>query len=150
MKKTLSILMSILTIVLSLTFLAGAAGCDCKDHTNAATGCHCCIDCDNLDEHYITSCIKDKAKNGEYNYDDRCCHECTGLIPCTCGCPCCALSDEDLENLGNGNGQIFTPDQQEQIVTGFQKVMLRIREFFDTFFDVIFEFLRFDEIMGNN
>ncbi|MBQ3136295.1 MAG: hypothetical protein IJB74_02315 [Clostridia bacterium] len=148
MKKTLSILMSILILALSFTFLAGAAGCDCKTHTNSAEGCHCCFDCNNLDVHYITSCIKDAAVDGEYDYNKRCCNECTGLIPCNCGCDCCAPDANGGNNTGNG--PILTPDQQEEVIDGFQNVLSRIREFFDKLFNAIFEFLRFDEIMGNN
>ncbi len=149
MKKTLSILMSILIIALSFTFVASAAGCGCKDHTNSAEGCHCCLDCNNLDEHYISSCIKDapRTEDGKYDFSQRCCNECTGVLPCACGCDCCALSDEDIENMG-GQDQILTPEQQEAVVSTFQKVLARIREFFDNLFNAIFEFLRFDEIMG--
>ena len=148
MKKTLSILMSILIIALSFTFLAGAAGCDCKTHTDSEEGCHCCFACDNLDEGYVTSCIKDapRKEDGSYDTAKRCCNECRGLIPCGCGCDCCA-ADANGENTNNG--QILTPDQQEQVVDGFQSVLGRIREFFDKLFNAIFEFLRFDEIMGN-
>ena len=46
--------------------------------------------------------------------------------------------------------QIFDENQQEQIVSTFQKILNRFREFFDNFFEMIFELLRFDEIMGNN
>ncbi len=148
MKKVLSILMSILIIALSLTLIAGAAGCDCKDHTDAASGCHCCINCDNFDVHYATSCVKKVDGNGNVVIDGstRCCIECTGIIPCDCGCDCCA---PDADNDSSAPDPILTPDQQEQVVSGFQKVLARIREFFDNFFNTIFEFLRFDEIMGN-
>lgn len=139
MKKILSILMSILIIVLSFTVMASAAGHPCKDHiVDPEIGCHCCIDCPNLDEDYVTSCIKDGK---------RCCVDCRGVIPCDCGCPCCATDADNGET--SGNGQILTPDQQEQVIDGFQGVLARIREFFDKLFDMIFEFLRFDEIMGN-
>lgn len=150
MKKALSILMSIL-IVLSLSlfaFGAEAGVCDCKDHTNSEKGCHCCINCNNLDTYYLTSC----ASDGKGNIESPlvlCCNECTGIRPCSCGCDCCIV-DDTAGTEYEGNGQIFTEDQQEEIVNTFQKVLGRLREFFDELFNRIFEFLRFDDVMGNN
>ena len=151
MKKVLSILMSILIIALSLTFVAGAAtgkceACGSKEHK--AENCYCCIDCENLDIHHITSCIKDaeRLENGEYDLNARCCTSCTGIIPCSCGCSCCSLSESDKDT----GKEIFTEEQQEGIIDAFQSVLGRVREFFDKLFNTIFEFLRFDEIMGNN
>ena len=135
MKKTLSILMSILIIALSFTFMASAAGHPCDNHVvDPEIGCNCCFECPNLNVDYVTSCIKDAAAGGDYVFSKRCCTECRGLIPCNVP----------------GNGQILSPEQQETFIEVFQDVLARVREFFDNFFDMIFEFLRFDEIMGNN
>ncbi len=157
MKKTLSILMSVLIIALSFTMVSSAAlyKCDCTDHV--AKDCKCCIYCPNLDKHYLTSCAVNpdgtlKYANPEAPEEERyvelCCKKCTGIIPCSCGCSCCTLSEEDIENMNPD--QIFNEQQQEQIVDTFQKVLGRIREFFDDFFDTLFELLRLDEILGRN
>ena len=157
MKKTLSILMSVLIIALSLSMVSSAAlyECDCEDHV--AENCKCCVYCPNLDTHYLTSCVVNpdgtlKYKNPEAPEGERevafCCGRCTGIIPCKCGCSCCTLSEEDIENMNPD--QIFDENQQEQIITGFQKVLNRFREFFDNFFEMIFEFLRIDDILGGN
>ncbi len=149
MKKTLSILMTILIIALSFTFVASAA-CECREHkASPANSCHCCIDCDNFDEHWASSCVKKTDAEGKIVIDkeSRCCIHCTGLLDCSCGCECCVAGDG---NNSSAPGQILTPEQQDQVVDTFQNVLGRIREFFDKLFDAIFEFLRFDEIMGNN
>ncbi len=151
MKKTLSILLTVLIIALSFTFIAGAEDCNCKDHTNDEKGCHCCVYCPNLDTYYLTSCVKNddgSLKLNENGTVDFCCAECTGIAPCACTtCDCCKYENDDTVT---GPDQIFDEEQQEQIIDGFQNILGRIRDFFDKLFDAIFEFLRFDEIMGNN
>ncbi len=157
MKKTLSILMSILIIALSFVFVVGAEGaevdtrCKCLDHKpNPANSCTCCRYCNNVDESWLTTCAKKYDAQGNRIKEASCCTECKGIIPCGCDCPCCPSdSDADSPNAGNG-GAILTPGQQEEVVDGFQGVLGRIRAFFDKLFNAIFEFLRFDEIMGNN
>ncbi len=149
MKKALSILMSVLIIALSFTFVASAA-CDCKEHKDApVNSCSCCIECDNIDTHALASCVKTVKVGDKYVIDESvpaCCIYCTGFTTCTCACDCC-VGDKD----GNAApDQIFDENQQETIIETFQKVLGRVREFFDKFFDAIFEFLRFDQIMGDN
>ncbi len=157
MKKTLSILMSVLILALSFTMVSSAAAykCECVDHV--AKDCKCCIYCPNLDNHYLTSCAVNSDGTLKYanpeapeeeRYVELCCKKCTGIIPCDCGCSCCTLSEEDIENMNPD--QIFDENQQEQIITGFQKVLGRLRTFFDDFFEMVFEFLRLDEILGRN
>ncbi len=151
MKKALSILMSILIIALSFTFIAGAVDAcpECLSKEHKAEKCGCCFYCPNLDTALLVPCLREgngvKLENGEVAF---CCHECDGWYPCDCDCECCPKSASDFEN--SNNNQILTPEQQEQVIDGFQSVLARIREFFDKLFDAIFEFLRFDEIMGNN
>ncbi|MBR6568681.1 MAG: hypothetical protein IKK60_08535 [Clostridia bacterium] len=158
MKKTLSILMSVLILALSLAMVSSAAAkCKCDIEEHPAGKCTCCIYCEELDVHYLTSCavkadgtlnlIPDPANPGE-EYVELCCNKCTGILPCNCGCACCTLSEDDIEDMQPD--QIFDENQQEQIVSTFQKILNRFREFFDNFFEMIFELLRFDEIMGNN
>lgn len=149
MKKALSILMSVLIIALSFTFMVSAA-CDCKEHKDSpVNSCTCCIDCDNIDTHILASCVKTKEENGKFVIDKdqpSCCTYCTGLTTCTCPCNCCVG-----DKAGNTNSDpILDENQQQSVIDTFQKVLGRVREFFDNFFDMIFEFLRFDEIMGNN
>lgn len=150
MKKVLSVLLTVLVIALSFTFVAGAVECTCKDHTNSADGCHCCVYCPNLDTYYLTSCVKNadgSLKTNDNGEAEFCCTACNGIRPCHCGCDCCPENGEDS---AEGPDQLLTDDQQQQVIDGFQSVLGRIREFFDKLFDAIFEFLRFDEIMGNN
>lgn len=150
MKKVLSVLLTILVIALSFTFIAGAEECNCKDHTNGSEKCHCCVYCPNLDTYYLTSCVKNPDgslklnENGEVEF---CCTDCDGMRFCNCKCDCCMLENDDT---ATGPDQILDENQQQQVIDGFQKILGRIREFFDKLFDAIFEFLRFDEIMGNN
>lgn len=149
MKKALSILMSVLIIALSFTFMASAV-CECKEHKDApVNSCACCIECDNIDTHILASCVKTVKEGDKYFVDKTqpfCCASCTGLTTCTCPCNCC-VGDKDGNKAPD---QIFNDDQQEDIIETFQSVLGRIREFFDKLFDAIFEFLRFDDIMGNN
>ena len=152
MKKALSILMSILIIALSFTFIASAVDAcpECGSKEHKAEKCGCCLYCPNLDTALVVPCIRDgagikKDHNGEIAF---CCRECDGWYPCDCSCDCCVKGASDFEN--SNNNQILNENQQQQVISGFQAVMARLREFFDKLFDTIFEFLRFDEIMGNN
>ena len=65
-------------------FVVGAAdaACGCDNHTsNRQQKCHCCIFCDNLDTHYLTSCAS-KADGTLESPLDLCCSECKGVFPC--------------------------------------------------------------------
>ncbi len=159
MKKFLSVLLAVLmlaTLFVPATFAADEAiaanKCECtEDHYPAESGekCHCCIWCDNLDLSYRTACVEKTVfvgEDGKTYYDlQTCCVECNGIYPCTCNCTCCPVNSDGSEN---DSKPIFSEDQQEQIVTTFQRVLKTLREWFDNFFNTIFEFLRFDEIMG--
>ncbi|MBE6776464.1 MAG: hypothetical protein E7543_09845 [Ruminococcaceae bacterium] len=171
MKKVLSVLLAVLVVSLSFAFVVGAEEavvypvCECKDHTNAAEGCHCCVYCDNLDYGYLTHCVKkaDGSLNEYYvlekyvdeltgteTYKNRrviefCCTDCDGIVPSSCSCGKC---EPDTDDSVKAPDQLLTEDQQQQVIDGFQSVLGRIRDFFDKLFNAIFEFLRFDEIMG--
>lgn len=172
MKKALSVLLTVLVIALSFTFIVGAEAevypvCECRDHTNSADGCHCCVYCDNLDTYYLTPCVKKadgslddyyveeeyvNEETGEVTIKNRrvvefCCTDCDGIAPSSCTCGNC---DPETDESVKGPDQILDENQQQQVIDGFQSVLGRIREFFDKLFNAIFEFLRFDEIMGNN
>ena len=149
MKKVLSILMSVLIIALSFAVMASAA-CDCSGHKDSpVNSCSCCIDCDNIDTHKLASCVSTINVDGKFVVDTskaKCCTQCTGFTTCTCPCNCCVG-----DKTGNtAPDQILDEGQQKDVIDTFQKVLGRVREFFDNLFDMIFEFLRFDEIMGNN
>lgn len=143
MKKALSILLALLVLSMTFIFSVGAAdaACGCLDHTDSAEGCSCCLECDNLDRDQLTSCAKDADGT-----ETLCCMSCSGIFPCKCGCACCALSDKEQEDPGFD--PILDEDQQEEVISAFQRVLRQISDFFDKLFDAIFEFLRFDEIMG--
>lgn len=144
MKKALSILMAILVLSMSFVVSVSAADpvCTCEDHkAGTDKSCYCCIYCDNLDRDQLTSCGKD-ADGTEV----LCCNECSGIYPCTCGCPCCTLTDAEIED--SKNDPILNEEQQQEVIDTFQRVLRQISDFFDKLFDAIFEFLRFDEIMG--
>lgn len=149
MKKTLSVILALIMLTMTMVFAVGAAGaaCGCEDHnSNRTEKCHCCIFCDNLDTHYLTSCAS-KADGTLESPLELCCSKCDGVFPCSCGCDCCKLTDsEKVEN--DKPGPILNENQQQTVIESFQNVLRRISDFFDKFFDMIFEFLRFDEIMG--
>ncbi len=147
MKKALSIFLSVLMIMSCFAFAISAAeidgGCNCTDHKPASTGdkCHCCVFCDNIEKTYLTSCVK-------FNEDGTvtvCCHYCDGIYPCGCGCDCCPDDEQTATSK-----PILTEEQQDKVVSTFQKIMSRFVEWFDNFFNTIFEFLRLDEILGTN
>lgn len=159
MKKFLSVLIAVLmlaTLFVPATFAADEAipanKCECTEgHFPAESGqkCKCCIWCDNLDLSYRTACVEVipfVGEDGKNYYDlQTCCAECEGIYPCACNCTCCPVNSDGTED---DRKPIFNEDQQEQIITTFQRILKTVREWFDTLFDSIFEFLRFDEIMG--
>ncbi len=151
MKKALSILLSVLMIMSCFAFAISAeervfAGeCECTDHKPASTGekCHCCIFCNNLENSYVTSCVK-RNDDGTVTV---CCHYCDGIYPCDCDCECCP---KDYDASQDATKPILTPEQQDKVVSTFQRIMSQFVEWFDNFFNTIFEFLRLDEILGTN
>ena len=154
MKKTLSILLTVLMIALSFTFLVSAEDapvCNCYDHqASPAYSCKCCFYCDNLNVNAVTPCMKDGngvKKDADGFVVETCCGFCDGWREgCHCDCECCPKGTTSNDQ----NNELLDDNQKEQVVNGFQKVLARFREFFDNLFNTIFEFLRFDEIMGNN
>ncbi|MBQ7296126.1 MAG: hypothetical protein IJW86_10685 [Clostridia bacterium] len=159
MKKVISILLAV-AMVFAMGTMAFAVvveepvvtdKCTCDDHKAAPLGsCHCCVLCPNIDKSYLTSCAKDGNADGTYD-GSLCCAYCTGIFPCGCGCDCC-----DPNNENTGSGSIFGPvdedaveDAQDDFISGFQKILKRISDVFDNFFNSIFEFLRLDEVLGS-
>ncbi len=148
MKKVISIILSLIMIASVFALPVGAVTvsateCTCEDHT-ADEPCHCCLYCDNFDNKYRTTCAK-LEEDGTYSV---CCADCSGIFPCECDCPCCGKNAEGTPE-NNGNAPVLTPDQQEEVISSFQAVMKKIVEFFNEFFNYIFEFLKFADIMGS-
>ncbi|MGN0467134.1 MAG: hypothetical protein ACI4GY_00230 [Acutalibacteraceae bacterium] len=147
MKKALSVLLALIMILSSLAVGFGvfaADGYKCEkcgnDCTHEMGTCHCCAECEYIDETYLTSCVKDANGHFQPTY---CCSKCTGIWPCSCGCSCCN-NYEDVTD--DNNGPILNPDQQEQVIKGFQAILKKISDVFDMLFDKLFEFLRIGEI----
>lgn len=159
MKKIISVLLAVVMLFTMGTMAFAAViedpdtteTCRCDNHVGTpANSCHCCVLCPNIDKSWLTSCAKDKSVDGSYD-GSLCCAYCTGIFPCNCGCACC-----DRNNADNGNGSIFGPidpdvkeEAQEDFISGFQKILKRISDVFDKFFDSIFEFLRLDDLLGS-
>lgn len=166
MKRTLSIFLALVMMLscFAVCFAASAAdgnavACTCKNHKDkeeAPKGCHCCVYCPNLDKTYLTSCVR--TESGELNaknvgfckevnkYGETVwvkCDKCTGIWPCKCGHDCC---DPYEQSIDNPNGPILTPDQQEQVTTGFQGFIKKVKALFDDFFNKIFDFLKVGEL----
>ncbi len=147
MKKVISILLAALMLMSCMAFGASAVEgvCTCNDHIAGTDGsCRCCVYCPNIDKSYVLSCVT-KNENGEYSF---CCYDCDGIWPCDCGCECCEEKDQDIDNIFGD--PILSDDTQNDIVSAFQRMLKEISDWFDEFFNAIFEFLRFDDIMGNN
>ena len=151
MKKFISLILAVI-MVFSMGVVAFAEGvayegsCAHEHKTNAP--CHCCIFCPNLDKTYLTSCAKDSSADG-ITYDGTlCCYECTGIYPCDCGCSCCEVKNEDIADGDNKLDEIWTPERQESFVDAFQAILKKISDFFDNFFDTLFELLKVDEVLG--
>ncbi len=156
MKKVISVLLAIMMLFSAMSTLAFAADvvspepkCTCDEHKVSPVGsCHCCVLCPNIDKSYLTSCAKDGKADGTYD-GSLCCAYCTGIFPCSCGCSCCDPAGEDDNKPVIGPIEdIWTDDAQEDFIDGFQKILKRISDVFDDFFNKIFEFLRLDEVLG--
>ncbi|MBQ8502905.1 MAG: hypothetical protein IJ491_01355 [Clostridia bacterium] len=157
MKKLTAIFLSVLMLFSVMGIVASAAtipveevavtGQCTHEHKDDAP-CHCCVWCPNIDISYLTSCAKNSSADGKYD-GSLCCYECTGIFPCTCGCSCCA-EDNQGEDITDGDNKIddyWTDEDQDNFVSGFQSILKTISDWFDQVFDMIFEFLKFDEII---
>lgn len=150
MKKLISVLLAAIMLmscfgIVSFATVTKTGTCNCDGDHNPSGSCHCCIYCPNLDPSYVTACAKKSLDSEEKIV---CCYECTGILGCTCGCSCCQCDDEDIKDDDNMIGNVWT--DKEEFVTGFQAVIKKLSDFFDTVFDAIFEFLRIDEILGKH
>ena len=152
MKKIISVLLVAMMLFSVVAISASAALCDCGNHVPAkGENCHCCLDCPDLKPELILNCAR---QNGVYT---SCCPECSGIFDginycdCDCGCPVCerlnSSKPSDDDALIDG---IVTDADKQSFVEGFQAILKRISDLFDSFFDSIFEFLRLDEVLGRN
>ena len=162
MKKALSVILALILAMscFSVAFAADEAQapagtyevCECDD-CKKADGCTCCIYCPYLNEDYILKqCAKVEVVDGK-RYVVFCCANCTGIFPCDCGtrseCGCKTCDGSSIEKDDGTGEPILTPEQQEEFVTGFQKIMKVLADAFNKFFDAIFEFLRLEEFLGS-
>ncbi len=158
MKKLISVLLAVVMLFTMGTMAFAVVveepeitgECRCDDHDISVIGsCHCCVLCPNIDKSYLTSCAKDKSTDGSYD-GSLCCAYCTGIFPCSCGCACCDPNNKDTTGgiLGDGY-EIWDDEAQDDFVSGFQKILKRISDVFDKFFDSIFEFLRLEDLLGS-
>ena len=161
MKKVISVLLALVMLftmgtmafaaVIEDTTVPEEAKCTCGDAHKVAplNSCHCCVLCPNIDRSYLTSCAKDTSEDGLYD-GSLCCAYCTGIFPCSCGCSCCDPNNKDTSGgiLGDGY-EIWDDEAQDDFVSGFQKILKRISDVFDKFFDSLFEFLRLDDLLGS-
>lgn len=165
MKKTLSVILALIMLMSSFVTAFAAEDttaaedigdigtykeCVCDDCTKA-DGCICCVFCPYLNEDYILQCVKVVDGPEGERHIVKCCANCTGLFPCDCGtksdCGCATCDGKSIE-VDDGLGDpLLTPEQQEEFVTGFQKIIKIIADAFTKFFDAIFEFLRIDEVL---
>lgn len=139
----------------------GVWPCDCEhdcchpciNHVEELESCGCCVVCPTLNPAYlgsITRCVQDKYGHLDKDKFGTCvdekgntvkCDDCTGLWPCDCGHACCNPYD-DVEDLpGHNNDPVLSPGQQDDITSYFQYFLRSIKEFFEAFFDVVFELL---------
>lgn len=158
MKKIISVLLAVVmlftmgtmafAVVIEEPEITGECRCDEHD-TSVIGGCHCCVLCPNIDKSYLTACAKDKSTDGSYD-GSLCCAYCTGIFPCSCGCDCCDPNNQQKPGGVLGDGyEIWDEDAQDDFVSGFQKILKRISDVFDRFFDSIFEFLRLEDLLGS-
>ncbi len=152
MKKIISVLLAALMLVACFSVAAFAVPvegvCNCSENGthNPAGACHCCLFCENLDATYVTACAKGSLNSG---VKEVCCYECTGILGCTCGCECCKISDEDISDDDNTFDDLWTEQDKESFVDGFQAILKKISDFFDMLFDTIFEFLGIEDVLGS-
>lgn len=151
MKKTLSVILALVMIMscASVAFAVPLTGeCTCDGHVD--TKCRCCIFCPNFDEGVKSDCVTITVVGGERKID-ACCENCNGKFTCNCAkyydCGCADCNGESKEGDGSNDNVLLTPEQQEEFVNGFQKIIKIIADAFNKFFDAIFEFLRINEVV---
>lgn len=127
---------------------------DCKDaNCSHAKDCNCCIYCSHLDESLIIKqCVNYYYDENGNRWVNKCCANCRGIWPCDCGtntmCGCKTCNGDSIDKDTGDGEPILTPEQQEQVVDGFQKVIKIVSDVFNQIFEAIFKFLRIDEILG--
>ena len=130
MKKALSIILALILAMSTFSVAFAVSGtyevCDCEE-CKLENGCTCCIYCPYLNEDYILKqCATVEIVDGK-RYVSFCCANCTGLFPCDCGtrstCGCKTCDGESIEKEDGSGDPFFTPEQQEEFITGFQKIM---------------------------
>ena len=162
MRKIISVLLVVLMLFSAVAVSASAANgvCKCGDDHREDNTCHCCIYCpENPSYAFVTPCYK-KYDNGGYVLEEKtCCDDCSGFInnegTCGCACECCTLNvdgtfGDKSEPIGGYWPDLWSEENQEEFVNGFQAILKRISDVFDAIFDAIFEFLRLDEVLGRN
>ncbi len=148
MKKIISVLLAALMLVSCFAVSSFAAvektgECTCEDHNDVA--CHCCLYCPKLSTSYVTSCAKDSL-GSDVKYV--CCHDCTGIVGCPCGCPCCDVDNEDIDSDDSTLDELVPDETKESFVDGFQSILKVISDFFDDLWEAIRTFLRLDDVIG--
>ncbi len=152
MKKIISVLlaalmlMSCFSVASFAVVVSGECTCDEAGTHNPVGSCHCCIFCPNLDPTYVTACAVGSLESGE---KEVCCYECTGILGCTCGCECCKITDEDINSDDSKLDEVWTEQDKQSFVDGFQAILKQISDFFDKLFDTIFEFLGLEDVLGS-
>lgn len=170
MKRLTAILLATLMLFASLCVTASAADiieevpitgeCDCEDCKYAGysdemlegkpNDCYCCVLCPKLNKSYLTACAKNTSTDGSFD-GSVCCGYCSGIWDakgCGCECECCGVVNEDITDNDNNIGDYWGEEDQEAFVDGFQSILKQISDWFDAIFDMIFEFLRIDEVLG--
>ena len=144
MKKVISVLLAALMLMSCFGVASFAAEGECKCGPGVHTpgiACTCCLNCPNIDTEKLNSCYN--IETGE-----KCCGACTAFYGCRCGCPCCDLGDEYIEDSNGTLDKVVTEQDKENFVDGFQAILKKISDFFETIFDAIFEFLKIDQVLG--
>ncbi|MBQ7005696.1 MAG: hypothetical protein IJN68_04625 [Clostridia bacterium] len=150
MKKIISVLLAAIMLVSCFSVVSFAVtlegNCKCDGTHNPAGLCHCCIYCPNIDPTYVTACAKASLNS---DVKEVCCYECTGILGCDCGCSCCDLGDEDLSDDDNKFDDYVSEQDKQSFVDGFQAILKKVSDFFDNLFDMIFEFLGLEDVLGS-
>ena len=161
MKKTLALLLAVLTVLsmftLSLVAFAEDAPIDpnanpiCEfcgqRHTSyndaegsiAVGSCRCCLQCDYLDTTALTKCCRDDK--GNYS-GYKCCDKCTGFFPCLCNennddCNC-AYCGSKAQQQDGGPVEVVPAKAKNLFSSIFSNVMGKLSEVFNNVFKVLF------------
>lgn len=153
MKKFISVLLAAIMLISCFSIASFAAveltdgKCTCseKGTHNPNGSCHCCIFCPNINVSYVTECAKATLDS---DVKIVCCYDCTGIVGCNCGCSCCELG-EDLDDDNSTLDDVWTDQDQQNFVDGFQAILKTISDFFDKLFDTIFEFLGIEDVLNS-